>query len=71
MNKNDKFQVAEFEVSARTVTDEKLEAVSGGNAYTQICWYCNMKFPTLEEMRAHVKICPLKPKYIINTTQNS
>ena len=30
MNKNDKFHGAEFEVSARAISDEELDSVSGG-----------------------------------------
>ena len=34
MNKNEKFHGAEFEVNAQAITDEQLDAVSGGGLTT-------------------------------------
>ena len=52
MNKNDKFQVEEFEVNAQAVTDEKLEGVAGGNSeegepYIYSCPVCGEVFSSM------------------------
>lgn len=42
MNKNEKFHGAEFDVSAQAISDEELDAVSGGSSYQRyvICPNC-------------------------------
>ena len=52
MNKNDKFQVAEFEVSAQSISNKELENISGGNSEeggpdTLVCPVCGEVFSSM------------------------
>jgi len=57
MNKNDQFHGADFEVSARAISDEKLEGVAGGyheSCDYQICPYCGAEFPMEAYLNGHI-----------------
>ena len=77
MNKNDKFHGAEFEVNAQAISDEELDAVSGGCDYCEDpldyhivvqCPYCNVEI-NKKYLAEHKEICRLQ-KYA-STTQCS
>ena len=87
MNKNDKFRVAEFEVSAQAVTDEKLEGVAGGyhDYGYKVCPHCGQQI-YFNKYHYHVEHCltgfpepdtssrgtdPVEPHYNGLYTQNS
>ena len=40
MNKNEKFHGADFEVNAPAISDDELDAVSGGYGVTTVCPKC-------------------------------
>ena len=77
MNKNDKFHGAEFEVNAQAISDEELDAVSGGCDHCEDlveysllvqCPYCNVEMEK-KFLAAHKESCRLQ-KYA-STTQCS
>jgi len=60
MNKNDQFHGAEFEVNARAISDEEMEAVAGGSMLGERCPYCgDLFYPA--NYQQHVKACAAHP----------
>ena len=57
MNKNDQFHGAEFEINAQSISDEELEAVSGGygEIYGFVCPYCGEGFFFKDLLNCHIE----------------
>lgn len=69
MNKNDQFHGAEFEINAQSISDEELNAVTGGYGELfdeKICPYCGKSFIFKEALNDHIE--DMHPQ---SQTQNS
>ena len=67
MNENDKFHSADFEVNSQAISDEELDAVSGGTDEDHIyCVSCGAVFKHEDNYRFHLEYCtktrPIYPR---------